>query len=142
MVRKITVKVPPTRLKKKRICVKGTTTKAGVRRKPYCFTRQPSTRKGFKAERKDIGLPGKGIKRIPPLKKGKMTRVVNKIGYAKFGDVPMNKMPLLAKELVRKHGCKSAFGMAQSQVVYRKRQPNGAKKKFIRLRNEVKKKCR
>lgn len=142
--RKLKVRVKPTRLKRKRICVRATTyTRKDKRisRRPYCYIREPSIRKGFVAERPDIGLPGRGIKRIPELKTGLVTQEVKKMGYEKFGDVPEGELSTLAKRLVRRFGCRSAMGKAQAQVVFRKRLPDGIKRKFIKLREEVVKVC-
>lgn len=135
----------PTRLKKKRISVKPTTYVKGgkrIRRKGYVYTRKPSVRAGYVAERPDIGLIGRGEPKIQramgrPLAKGKMTAVINEMGYRSFKEMPSGAIHELAERLVDRFGARGAMGMCRAQVVFRKRLPDGVKRKFQALDEEI-----
>jgi site-specific DNA-adenine methylase len=85
--------------------------------------------------------PARGVGAIPRLKKGAMTNVAIKLGYIKeeqaVGDIPNSKMDNFARDLVKKVGQGRAMGMVNAQVVLRKNQGNGFKKKMVIAKNAI-----
>jgi len=89
---------------------------------------------------------GRGKKVIPPLRMGLMARnavqaklltktdIVKGKGVGDLSDVDIRK---LARRLKRKYGAKRARGMFQAQVTFRKRMPDGFKRKMEIGREEV-----
>jgi hypothetical protein len=106
---------------------------------------KPSIRKrvrGFTYLRRDVGAPGRGKKVIPELEEGKMNEVAQDMGYERVVDIPNRRLREFARRLIRRYGERVAFGMAQAQVVFRKRGlPHLAKFKKIRkaIAEEMKK---
>jgi hypothetical protein len=106
---------------------------------------KPSIRKrvrGFTYLRRDVGAPGRGKKVIPELEEGKMNEVAQDMGYERVVDIPNRRLKEFARRLIRRYGERVAFGMAQAQVVFRKRGlPHLAKFKKIRkaIAEEMKK---
>jgi hypothetical protein len=101
-------------------------------------------RKGYYAEREgkryyvppttyyriDLGTKGRGKKVIPPLEKGKMTKIAQQMGYNKVTEIPDSKIDDFVEKLVKAYGEREAFGMIQAQRVFRKRRQDEAKRKF------------
>lgn len=90
-------------------------------------------------KREDIGAPGRGKKVLPKLKPGAMTKAAMDCGILSkrdvqrgktIGDLSQKDIKKLANYLRRKYGQRKAFGMFHAQVVFRKRMPNGFKKKM------------
>jgi hypothetical protein len=85
---------------------------------------------------KDRGAPGRGKKVLPKLRPGAMTDEARKIGVLKkgerVGDLSMTEIEKLARHLRRKYGQRRSSGMFRSQLVFRKRQPDGFKSKMER----------
>lgn len=104
-----------------------------VRRDPY---RVPPTR--FTIE--DRGAPGRGEAVIPPLKKGIMTKAAVEGRYIRQGqkvtDIPLHRMDDFGRYLARRYGAKRALGMLQAQVVFRRRDPEAARK-FVIARDAI-----
>jgi len=128
--------------------VKILTRKLTIKRKGYW--RKGYTRKdGTKVKRtwvpassykiRDIGAPGRGKKVIPKMRPGRMIKdaitcgVMSKRQFEKgkrIGDLSNAKIKKLANYLRKKYGQRRAFGMFHAQVVFRKRQPDGFKRKM------------
>lgn len=90
---------------------------------------------------KDRGAPGRGKKVIKKLKKGEMTRWAIKLGYIKEGqrvsDIPYSKIDDFAIDLAKRVGARRAWGMFRVQVLFRKRERNGFKKKMQRAADAI-----
>ena len=85
---------------------------------------------------RDRGRPGRGPRRIRHLDKGEMTEWAIRLGYINEGqrvsDIPYNKIDDFAIDLARMVGPAHALRMFNVQVVFRKRQRNGFKRKMKR----------
>ena len=85
---------------------------------------------------KDRGAPGRGKKVVKKLRKGEMTKWAIKLGYIKEGqrvsDIPYSKIEDFAIDLAKRVGARRAWGMFRVQVLFRKRERNGFKKKMQR----------
>jgi len=106
---------------------RGYTRKDGVRVKA-CYV--PPTTYYIK----DRGAPGRGRKVLPELREDKMTIEARKAGLLKkgqkIGDLSTKKIVKLAKYLRKKYGQRRAWGMFHAQIVFRKRMPDGFKRKM------------
>jgi hypothetical protein len=97
-----------------------------VRRRGYTATRRLDGRtityrvRPTVYYRRDIGALGRGRKVIPELEEGKMTRVAKEMGYPNVISIPDIKLREFARRLIRRYGERSALGMAQAQVIFRK----------------------
>jgi hypothetical protein len=118
--------------------------KLRIRRKGYIARRGETTYrvKPTVYYRRDIGAPGRGKKVLPELEEGKMTIVANEMGYPNVVSIPDRRLNEFARRLIKRYGEREAFGMAQAQVIFRKRGlPHLAKFKKIRkaIAEEMKK---
>jgi hypothetical protein len=74
----------------------------------------------------DVGKRGRGRPVIQeamgrPLASGKMNAIAQEMGYPSVTAIPDHKINEFVDRLVSRYGAKSAFGMIQAQIVFRKR---------------------
>ena len=98
-------------VKRKAYTRKGFTAKRGKKKYRVKRTKVPST----KYKIKDIGAPGRGKKRVPPLKEG----ILKKLGYS-IKKTPAARRKALAKD-VKKRGYKRTKGSVWALVQLFKR---------------------
>lgn len=112
-----------------------------VTRGPYY--RGPYRRNGFIRRHRvaghvarvpDVGRLGRGPKVIPPLKRGKLTKVAGEMGYHRVADVPESRLEEFVDRLVKTYGARAAFGRIHAMVILRKRAQPEARERFERMR--------
>ena len=115
----------------------------GYRRESGVYV-HPADVPGVIYRARDRGLPGRGPKVIPELKKGTMINQAVKLGYITKGqtisDIPKSKIDDFAIDLAKSVGYGKAMKMINVQVIFRKNQPNGFKSKMIVAKNALRRK--